>query len=162
MFVDGYCTYENFMDAATRSLQAVEAAFRVRLDAEPRPTFDRLIDQAKARGLVGDDAHEILHERPHSIGVESTTHTSSLHSVVSRASVRLTCKMSSAALRSRLLQLRVAELRRDAHRRPPGSELRRVIQQIIGLDIKSGREGVQLCLHTPTLDSLPAGAQAIP
>lgn len=61
MFVEGYYTYENFMDAATKSLQAVEAALRVRLDAGPRPTFDRLIDQAKARGLVGDDAHEILH-----------------------------------------------------------------------------------------------------
>src|ERR1700733_10551415 len=61
MFVDGYYTYENYMDAATRSLQAVEAALRVRLDAGPRPTFDRLIDQAKSRGLVGDDAHEILH-----------------------------------------------------------------------------------------------------
>jgi hypothetical protein len=61
MFVDGYYTYENFMDAATKSLQAVEAAFRVRLDAGPQPTFERLIDQAKMRGLVGDDAHEILH-----------------------------------------------------------------------------------------------------
>lgn len=61
MFVDGYYTYENFMDAATISLQAVEAALRVRLGAGHQPKFDRLIDQAKARGLVGDDAHEILH-----------------------------------------------------------------------------------------------------
>jgi hypothetical protein len=33
MFVEGYYTYENFMDAATWSLQAVEAALRVRLEA---------------------------------------------------------------------------------------------------------------------------------
>ena len=29
MFVDGYYTYEDFLDAATRSLQALEAALRV-------------------------------------------------------------------------------------------------------------------------------------
>jgi hypothetical protein len=33
MFIDGYYTYENFIDGATRSLQAVEAGFRVRLEA---------------------------------------------------------------------------------------------------------------------------------
>lgn len=36
MFVDGYYTFENFMDAATRSLQAAEAALRVRFDAGPK------------------------------------------------------------------------------------------------------------------------------
>jgi hypothetical protein len=61
MFVDGYYTYENFMDAVTRSLQAVEAALRVRLAAGKKDTFARLIDRAKAEGLVGNDAHEILH-----------------------------------------------------------------------------------------------------
>src|SRR5882724_10698759 len=61
MYVDGYYTFDNFMDAVTRSLQAVEAALRVRLDAGPRPTFDRLIDRAQREGLVGDDAHEVLH-----------------------------------------------------------------------------------------------------
>jgi hypothetical protein len=49
------------MDAVTRSLQAVEAAFRVRLNAGKGPSFAQLINQAKARGLVGDDAHEVLH-----------------------------------------------------------------------------------------------------
>jgi hypothetical protein len=75
MFVDGYYTYENFMDATTRSLQAVEAALRVRLDVGPRLTFDRLIDQAKARGLVDDDAHEILHvgRRLRNIQIHATT-----------------------------------------------------------------------------------------
>jgi hypothetical protein len=47
MFVDGYDTYENFIDAATRSLQAVEAALRVRLEAESKISFAQLIDQAK-------------------------------------------------------------------------------------------------------------------
>jgi hypothetical protein len=61
MFVDGYYTYENFLDAATRSLQAVEAALRVRLDAVPKVSFARLIDQARADGLVDDYTHEILH-----------------------------------------------------------------------------------------------------
>ena len=42
MFIDGYYTYENFLDAATRSLQAVEAALRVRLDAAPRPASPSL------------------------------------------------------------------------------------------------------------------------
>src|SRR5258708_37716913 len=61
MFVDGYYTFENFMDAVTRSLQAVEAALRMRLDAGPRSTFDQLIDRAQREGLVGDDAREVLH-----------------------------------------------------------------------------------------------------
>ncbi len=61
MYVDGYYTFENFMDAVTRSLQAVEAAFRVRLNAGKNTSFAQLIDQAKAGGLVGDDAHEVLH-----------------------------------------------------------------------------------------------------
>jgi hypothetical protein len=61
MFVDGYYTYENFMDAVTRSLQAVEAALRVRLDARESMSFARLIEQATARGLVGDEAQEVLH-----------------------------------------------------------------------------------------------------
>ena len=61
MFIDGYYTYENFIDAATRSLQAVEAALRVRLNAGQRPTFAQLIDRAEAEGLVGAEAHEVLH-----------------------------------------------------------------------------------------------------
>lgn len=61
MFVDGYYTYENFMDAGTRSLQAVEAALRVRLEAEGKVSFDQLIKQAQARGLIGDEAEDVLH-----------------------------------------------------------------------------------------------------
>jgi hypothetical protein len=61
MFVDGYYTYENFMDAGTRSLQAVEAALRVRFSAGNGATFFNLIDRAKAEGLVSDEVHEILH-----------------------------------------------------------------------------------------------------
>ena len=61
MFVDGYYTYENFMDAATRSLQAVEAALRVRFDAGEKASFAQLIDRAKAEGLVDDDTHDVLH-----------------------------------------------------------------------------------------------------
>jgi hypothetical protein len=61
LFVDGYYTYENFYDAATRSLQAVEAALRVRFDAGSKVSFARLIDRAKAEGLVNDYTHDILH-----------------------------------------------------------------------------------------------------
>jgi hypothetical protein len=61
MFIDGYYTYENFIDAATRSLQAVEAALRVRLEAGSKISFAQLIDQAKKRGLIDDSAHDILH-----------------------------------------------------------------------------------------------------
>lgn len=61
LFVDGYFTYENFFDAATRSLQAVEAALRVRFDAGSKVSFAKLIDRAKAEGLVDDYTHDILH-----------------------------------------------------------------------------------------------------
>jgi hypothetical protein len=61
LFVDGYYTYENFIDAATRSLQAVEAALRVRFDAGTKVSCAQLIDRAKAEGLVDDYTHEILH-----------------------------------------------------------------------------------------------------
>lgn len=60
LFVDGYYTYENFIDAATRSLQAVEA-LRVRFGAGSKTSFARLIDRAHAEGLVDDYTHEILH-----------------------------------------------------------------------------------------------------
>jgi len=61
LFTDGYYTYENFIDAATRSLQAVEAALRVRLDAGTRTSLAQLIDQAKKHGLIDDYAQDILH-----------------------------------------------------------------------------------------------------
>jgi hypothetical protein len=61
LFIDGYYTYENFTDAATRSLQAVEAALRVRFDAGDKVPFAKLIDRAKEEGLVDDYAHDILH-----------------------------------------------------------------------------------------------------
>jgi len=61
MFVDGYYTYENFIDAATRSLQAVEAALRVRFHAREKVPFAKLIDRAKAEGLVDDYTHDVLH-----------------------------------------------------------------------------------------------------
>ena len=61
MFIDGYYTYENFIDAATRSLQAVEAALRVRLDADAKTSFAQLIDQARNKGLIDDSGHDILH-----------------------------------------------------------------------------------------------------
>jgi hypothetical protein len=61
LFVDGYYTYENFTDAATRSLQAVEAALRVRFDAGDKVPFAKLIHRAREEGLVDDYAHDILH-----------------------------------------------------------------------------------------------------
>ncbi|SRR5712691_4338381 len=60
LFVDGYYTYENFADATTRSLQAVEAALRVRFEAGPRASFAQLINRAKREGLVDDDTHDVL------------------------------------------------------------------------------------------------------
>jgi hypothetical protein len=61
MFVDGYYTYENFTDAATKSLQAVEAALRVRFDAGGKSSFFQLIDRAKAEGIVDDYTNDVLH-----------------------------------------------------------------------------------------------------
>jgi hypothetical protein len=61
MFVDGYYTYEDFTDAATKSLQAVEAALRVRFGCGSKISFAELIDRAKAEGLVDDYTHDILH-----------------------------------------------------------------------------------------------------
>jgi len=61
MFVDGCFSYESFFDAATRSIQAVEAALRVRFDADMKVSFSKLIDRARAEGLVDDDAQAILH-----------------------------------------------------------------------------------------------------
>lgn len=61
LFVDGYYTYENFTDAATRSLQAVEAALRVRFDAGAKVPFAKLIDQAQAEGLADAYTSDILH-----------------------------------------------------------------------------------------------------
>lgn len=61
MFVDGYYTYENFTDAATRSIQAVEAALRVRFQAGSEASFAELINRARADGLVDDYTHDILH-----------------------------------------------------------------------------------------------------
>jgi hypothetical protein len=61
MFVDGYYTYENFIDATTRSLQAVEAALRVCLEAGSKTRFAQLIDQGQKQGLIDDSAHDILH-----------------------------------------------------------------------------------------------------
>lgn len=60
MFVDGYYTYENFTDAATRSLQAVEAALRVHFGGG-KASLASLIDRAKAEGLIDDYAHDMLH-----------------------------------------------------------------------------------------------------
>jgi hypothetical protein len=61
MFIDGYYTYENFIDAAVRSLQAVEAALRVRLEAGSKISFAQLIDQARENGLIDDSCRDILH-----------------------------------------------------------------------------------------------------
>lgn len=61
LFVDGYYTYENFVDAATRSLQAVEAALRVRFDAGETVSFFKLIERAHTDQLVDDEARDILH-----------------------------------------------------------------------------------------------------
>ncbi len=61
MFIDGYYTYENLIDGATRSLQAVEAAFRVSLEAGSKASFGQLIDQAKEQGLIDDSVHDVLH-----------------------------------------------------------------------------------------------------
>jgi hypothetical protein len=61
LFIDGYYTYENFFDAATRSLQAVEAALRERFDAGGKVPLAKLIDRAEEEGLIDDYTHDILH-----------------------------------------------------------------------------------------------------
>jgi hypothetical protein len=60
MFIDGFYTYENFIDAATRSLQAVESALRVRLDPGAKTSLAQLIDQARNKGVIDDNGHDIL------------------------------------------------------------------------------------------------------
>jgi hypothetical protein len=77
MFVDGYYTYDNFMDAGTRSLQAVEAALRVRYNADHRTSFAQLIEFAKAEGHISHEAHEILHvgRRLRNMQIHATTTT---------------------------------------------------------------------------------------
>jgi uncharacterized protein len=56
-------------------------------------------------------------------------------------------------------QLGITQLRVDAHARPPRRELRRFLQQVIGLDIQCGGEGVQVCRHKPILDALASSPQ---
>lgn len=87
---------------------------------------------------------------PHSTGVESTIHTSSLHMRPSMA-CNIAGVTSSASVR-----------RGDSHGRPPLRVMRRRLQQIIGLHMERGREGVQLCLHAMALDALVLCAQPIP
>lgn len=60
MFADGYYTYENFADAAAKSLQAVEAALRIRLEVSQRTPFASLIKRAHHLGLVDEHAQDIL------------------------------------------------------------------------------------------------------
>jgi hypothetical protein len=50
-----------------------------------------------------DPVQAVSRDRPHSTGAESTTHTSSVHSEVSMASIRITRMNSANALRIRLL-----------------------------------------------------------
>ena len=61
IFVDGYFTYENFIDAVVRSLQAVEAALRVRLNVGTSVGFAQLIDRAKALAVISEETREALH-----------------------------------------------------------------------------------------------------
>lgn len=60
LFIDGYYTYANFADAAVRSLQAVEAALRTRLDSSTHQNFAQLIDRGYAEGLITDGARDAL------------------------------------------------------------------------------------------------------
>lgn len=50
LFVDGYYTHQKFMDAATRSLRAVDAALRVHFSAGSKVGFAQPIDKAQAEG----------------------------------------------------------------------------------------------------------------
>lgn len=60
LFVDGYYTYENFIDAVIRSLQAVEAAMRLRFNAKKGDSFTQLIQRANREGLIDDHARDAL------------------------------------------------------------------------------------------------------
>jgi hypothetical protein len=60
MFIDGYYTYDNLMDGATRSLQAVEAALRVRFEAGEKVSFHRLIKRAHDEHMVDERTFDVL------------------------------------------------------------------------------------------------------
>lgn len=51
-------------------------------------------------------------------------------------------------------QLGVGELRGDPHPRSPRRQMRRLLQQVIGLDVQCGREGVQVVRHKTIMDTL--------
>lgn len=61
MFVDCYHTYENFMDAATRKSAGCGSGLASTTQRREERAFDRLIQQAKECGLVGDAAQDVLH-----------------------------------------------------------------------------------------------------
>ena len=44
-------------------------------------------------------------------------------------------------------QFRIAQQRADTHLGPPGRELRRFLQHVVGLHLKCGSEGVQVGVH---------------
>ena len=60
LFVQSYFAYEFLTLGVLVSLQAVESSLRVRL-AEPRESFQRLIDRGLTDGLYDDAARERLH-----------------------------------------------------------------------------------------------------
>jgi len=73
---------------------AFETTAEVAAVAGAVAVFDPTCQVGAFDGLAGE---------PHSTGVESTPHTSSLHTEMVVARIRLTLRIGSAALRSRLL-----------------------------------------------------------
>jgi hypothetical protein len=61
LFADGYYTGENFLDAGTRSLQAVEQPCARASIARKKIAFAKLIDRALADGLADERTRDLLH-----------------------------------------------------------------------------------------------------
>jgi hypothetical protein len=59
LYVYGLYNYENFADAAAKSMQAVEAALKLKLGA--KDSFFKLIEKAGAQGLLSDEERDHLH-----------------------------------------------------------------------------------------------------
>ncbi|GGM78678.1 hypothetical protein GCM10012275_56620 [Longimycelium tulufanense] len=97
-------------------------------------------------------------ERPHSTGVESTTHTSSVHNVVSMANTRIIVVMSVGVADPAGLggeteqclhhcqgdQFGIGQPRLQTDRRAPRRPFGVLAQQVIGPDVQCGGEGVQV------------------
>ncbi|GAB3727018.1 hypothetical protein GCM10027590_32910 [Nocardiopsis nanhaiensis] len=95
----------------------------------------------------------VSRERAHSTTVESTTHTSSLQTLVSVAKERIRVRINPAALRRRD-EVGVGQAGLEADLWPQGGQVRAVFQEACGPGIECLGEGVQVLPHNKTMGSL--------